>query len=101
MSIENLNLFAHASAAALPMLTRTGSIPRAVGFLTSPMPLLLSVAYQHASWRAHSHNAAQFLAKLSRYLLPESLAFGYTLSLVAPEIVGKETTLLADTVVLA
>lgn len=106
MSIENLNLFAHATSAVLPMLTRTGSIPRIVDVVLSAMPLTMSVWGQFLSWLAHykysDNEASKFYAKFSWYLLPEGLTFGHTLSqFVVPEILGKETPLLADAGVLA
>ncbi len=111
MLIENFNLFAHATSAVLPMLTRTGSIPRIVDLVLSLMPLTMSVGYQLQSlgyqlraWNTrypYSDNAAPFYAKLSWYLLPESLTFVHLLSQVVPEILEKQTTLWADAGVLA
>jgi hypothetical protein len=114
MSIENLNLVTHASAAVLPMLTRTGSIPRVVGVAVSLIPpiLLASPPLAHliltaVSWISHrqySNNAAsQFIAKFA-WRLPECLTSGYALSQSdVPKILGlgKETYLLAEAGVLA
>jgi hypothetical protein len=95
MSIKNLNLFAHATSAVLPMMTRTGSIPCIVDTVTSILPTIIYVLSGLSHYlRSHGEHS-QFLAKFSWYLVPECL------KVVVPKILGKETTLLADAGVLA
>jgi hypothetical protein len=102
MSIKTLNLVTHASAALLPMMTRTGSIPHSVDrVLGAVVPLLLSsLGLQLLSYTLS--DTPQSLAKLFWYLLPEGLTFGHTISpLIAPEILGIKTSLLSDIGLLA
>jgi hypothetical protein len=90
MSIQNLNLLAHASAALMPSLTRTGSIPGLINLVTSMLPTVSfasaaifaliergSYAYSHQS---SNYEDSRFYAKIAWYLLPECLAIGTILS---------------------
>jgi len=100
MSIQTLNLLARASASLLPAMTRTGSIPAIVGLMSSLIPPGLTAF----SWLDQylRNEYSPFYSKCVWYLLPESLTLGHFLSqFLAQEILGKETTLLADVGVLA
>jgi hypothetical protein len=100
MSIEDLNLLAHASSAILPILTRMGSIPRVVDLMTSTLPMAILPWHAYCQY-SKNNEASQFIAKFTWRLL-ECLTLGHALSqMFVPEILGKETNLLADAGVLA